>query len=366
MRTINIVLMFILSVLSVLLLCLLYVFGIFPIVYRVIIIFVIFIFLFISWIKTVYYKKKMKQFLKICFNLILIILLVYIDYFIIDVTTKWNKIYTLGHNISAENIVDTNQEAFTIYISGNDNTDNITEASRSDVNILMTINPKTKKILLTNTPRDAYIYIDGDDDKGDKLTHASIYGVDAAKRALETLYDINIDYFVKFNFSSFVDIIKATGGIEVYSETDFTAYGGANFTEGLNQVNGDEALQFVRERYSFSDGDISRGKHQQEIIMSFFKKMTSVSNINNMPKILDAFENNIVSNIPTKSVFGIFNATIDNFTQKWDIQSQTVYGEGHMDLPSYAAPNLDLYTMKLDNDIVDEAKQKINDIILGR
>lgn len=167
----------------------------------------------------------------------------------------------------------------------------------------MTVNPKTKKILLTNTPRDAYVAINGDENKMDKLTHAGVYGVDASIKALEKLYGVKIDYFVKFNFSSFVDIINALEGIEIYSEKDFTAYGGASFTKGINQVDGDKALQFARERNSFARGDLVRGEHQQEIIKSLIKKATSINGIKNFDRLIKAINKDmVVANISSKKL----------------------------------------------------------------
>lgn len=98
----------------------------------------------------------------------------------------------------------------------------ITTTSRSDVNIIMTVNPNTHKILLTTTPRDYYVTIPGiSGEQRDKLTHSGIYGVDASMATLEDIYGIDISYYARFNFTSLVKIVDALGGVDVYSEYAF-------------------------------------------------------------------------------------------------------------------------------------------------
>ena len=146
-------------------------------------------------------------------------------------------------------------EPFNVYLSGNDSYGKISlEAGRSDVNIIATVNPKTKQILLTTTPRDFYVelpfYGGG---YYDKLTHTGMYGLDTSIETLENLYEIKIDYYVRLNFSGFRDIVDALDGVEVYSAHEFTSVKGVYFSQGMNYLNGKEALAFVRERKAFAD-----------------------------------------------------------------------------------------------------------------
>lgn len=133
---------------------------------------------------------------------------------------------------------DTSVEApFNVYISGIDVSGPITTNSRSDVNIIMTVNPNTKKILLTTTPRDYYVTIPNiSGEQRDKLTHAGIYGVDASMATLEQLYGIDISYYARVNFTSLITIVDALGGVDVNSEYAFSA-GGYDFVQGTNHLD---------------------------------------------------------------------------------------------------------------------------------
>ena len=161
--------------------------------------------------------------------------------------------YGIETEIEQEN-VDV-EEPFNVYISGIDVSGPVATNSRSDVNIIMTVNPNTKKILLTTTPRDYYVQIpDISGEQRDKLTHAGIYGVDASMKTLEQLYGIDISYYARVNFSSLVKIVDTLGGVDVDSDFEFDAQG-YHFQKGMNHLDGDQALAFSRERYSFEDGD---------------------------------------------------------------------------------------------------------------
>lgn len=149
---------------------------------------------------------------------------------------------------------DQDKDCYTIYISGIDNRGGLIEKSRSDVNIIATLNTSTKQLLLVSTPRDYYVPLSISGGVPDKLTHAGIYGVDVCVDTLEMLYDIEIDYYVRMNFDGFVNIIDALGGITVYSDYEFDS-GAYHFDQGENTLNGEQALVFARERYAFAEGD---------------------------------------------------------------------------------------------------------------
>ena len=139
-----------------------------------------------------------------------------------DHAKKIKKIYTKELTKTVEAPKVSQNKAFNIYISGIDTYGPISSVSRSDVNIIMTVNQETKKILLTTTPRDAYVPIaDGGNNQNDKLTHAGIYGVDASIHTLENLYGIDLNYYVRLNFTSFLKLIDLLGGVDVYNDQDF-------------------------------------------------------------------------------------------------------------------------------------------------
>ena len=182
-------------------------------------------------------------------------------------TTDIRQITTVEHAVESSpeadaEVSDETQNTFVMYLSGIDTYGGISARSRSDVNILAVVNTDTKNILLLSTPRDFYVDYSVTGGAKDKLTHAGIYGIDASIDALERLYDIDVNYYLRINFTGFMDVIDALGGISVYSDYEFTVNNVKTFQKGYNDVNGREALAFARERYSFADGDYQRGRNQ--------------------------------------------------------------------------------------------------------
>ena len=159
--------------------------------------------------------------------------------------------------------VEVQDEAFSVYISGIDVFGAIETNSRSDVNIIAVVNPKTHQILLVTTPRDYYVEIPGiSGGQKDKLTHAGIYGVDASMATLEELYDTELEFYARVNFTSLIEIVDALGGVDVESEYAFTTSSDSgmviNVNQGTNHFNGEEALAFSRERQNVPGGDNQR------------------------------------------------------------------------------------------------------------
>ena len=146
-----------------------------------------------------------------------------------------------------KNVININKEPFNIYISGIDTFGNINASSRSDVNMVVTVNPKKEKIHITWVPRDYYVKIN-DSKYKDKLTHAGIYGIDSSIYALENLLQLDINYYVKVNFTSVIEVVDLLGGITVYNEESFTSQDGFYYKKGNIKLNGEKALSFVRER----------------------------------------------------------------------------------------------------------------------
>ena len=190
---------------------------------------------------------------------------------------------------------------FIVYLSGIDtrNYGEIEDKSRSDVNMVVAVNPKTKTVLMVSTPRDYYVALDGDSNKMDKLTHAGNYGIECSMNTLEALYDIEFNYYAKVNFKSVVDIVDALGGVTVTSEYNFSSphsFSGKTYTfkKGENFVEGDMALAFARERESFANGDRQRGIHQQVLIKAVVEKAISPSMLipANIENMLDAISKN--------------------------------------------------------------------------
>ena len=281
-------------------------------------------------------------------------------------TYKITKEVNTGQSDSQTDVTN-NSNVLNIYISGIDTYGSISTVSRSDVNIIMTVNMETHKILLTTTPRDAYVQIpDGGADQYDKLTHAGIYGVETSMKTLENLYDIDIDYYARINFTSFMQLIDILGGIEVYNDQAFVShYGGFEFPVGNITLNSAQALGFVRERYSLDGGDADRGRNQQKVISAIINKLASVNSITNFTNIVNSLQTSIQTNMPLETMMQLANKQLSSGSS-FVVSSQDVTGTGSTgQLPSYAMPNAALYMMSLDETSVETAKQAIKNTMEG-
>ena len=256
-------------------------------------------------------------------------------------------------------------KVFNIYISGIDTYGSISTVSRSDVNIIMTVNMNTHKILLTTTPRDAYVKIpDGGADQYDKLTHAGIYGVETSEKTLENLYGIKIDYYARINFTSFLKLIDQLGGVTVHNDQAFTSlHGKFDFPVGDIQMNSEQALGFVRERYSLDGGDNDRGKNQEKVISAIVNKLASLKSVSNFTSIVNNLQDSVQTNMSLDTINTLANTQLDSGS-KFTVTSQAVTGTGSTgQLTSYAMPNSSLYMMKLDDSSVASASQAIKNLM---
>lgn len=264
-------------------------------------------------------------------------------------------------NNNSANQVDS--KVFNIYISGIDTYGPISTVSRSDVNIIMTVNMNTHKILLTTTPRDAYVKIPGGgENQYDKLTHAGIYGVETSEQTLEDLYGIKIDYYARINFTSFLKLIDQLGGVTVHNDQAFTQ-GKFDFPVGDIQMNSEQALGFVRERYNLDGGDNDRGKNQEKVISAILNKLASLKSVSNFTSVVNNLQDSVQTNMSLNTINDLANTQLDSGS-KFTVTSQAVTGTGSTgQLISYAMPNSSLYMMKLDNSSVESASQAIKKLM---
>ena len=254
---------------------------------------------------------------------------------------------------------DVTKESFNIYISGNDIYGNILSVSRSDVNIIATVNPNTHKILLTTVPRDFYVQLHGTSGYRDKLTHAGVYGIDMSVSTMEDLLDLDINYYMRVNFTSLMKLVDAIGGVDVESDYSFRATSGERFVKGINHLNGKQALAFSRERKAFSDGDRQRGKNQQKVIIAILNKtLSSTTLITKYTDILDSLGGSFQTNMPTSKIYNLVNMQLDKMPT-WTFESISVNGKGSNDF-TYTYPNQKLYVMVPDMNTVNEAINKID------
>lgn len=252
---------------------------------------------------------------------------------------------------TAEEASPGDSSTFSVYISGIDSRGGLIAKSRSDVNIIATVNTDTRQVLLVSTPRDYYVPLPISGDVPDKLTHAGIYGVDVSIGTLEMLYDMDIDYYFRVNFSGFEGIIDALGGVTVYSEYTFSA-DGYQFYQGDNQLYGAAALAFARERKAFSSGDRQRGRNQMAMIKAVIDKATSPALLANYTDILDQVSGNFETSIPYDMIAELVRLQLDE-GGSWNVISYSVDGTGATRKPYSLSTNA--YVMIPDYDTVAQA-----------
>ena len=260
-------------------------------------------------------------------------------------------------------------EPINIYISGSDSRSGIIEENtRTDVNMIMTINPNTKTILLTSIPRDYYVKLHNTTGLKDKLTHSGIYGIDMSKKTLEDLFNIKIDYVIKVGFKSVIDIVDLIGGIDIYSDQELTTLckdGGAEQTyikKGLNHLTGPQALSYARERYAYYEGDNHRIQNQQQVLEAIITKTIKDKNIIlKYNEYLENFKKLYRTDIP-ESLIKLYIKEQLNKNTTWKVEKQVVKGYGDTN-ETYSMPGRNLYVMNPDMESVKQATDNINKII---
>ena len=264
--------------------------------------------------------------------------------------------------------MEVNEEPFAFYISANDVYGDIATNSRSDVNIIAIVNPKSHQILLVNTPRDYYIPIPGiSGGQKDKLTHAGLYGVEASMDSLEELYDVEIPFYARINFTSMIEIVDILGGIEVESDSAFTigrdAGGPMEIQEGMNYLNGEQALGFSRERQAFIDGDNRRGRNQQKVLTGMIQKMLSPTMIVKAGSILDAIGGKVDTNMSPDQIRSLIKQQMQS-NATWQIASMAAEGEGIKAI-CYSSGAEELYVTAPYDRSTQEIKYAIDRVFAG-
>ena len=280
-----------------------------------------------------------------------------------EFSESYRVIYEFSVDVETEDIaeeVNITEESFNIFISGIDTYGSISSVARSDVNMVITVNPNTHKILITSIPRDYYVTLAGKNAK-DKLTHAGIYGIETSVGTIENLLDIKINYYIKVNFTSLLDIVEALGGVNVYSEYSFTSKDGYYYQKGYNNVDGKKALSFVRERGAFTEGDRVRVKNQAAMIEALINKAISPSIIVKYTSLLNALDGSFVTNIPTKDITDFIKKQIDEMPE-WEFENISLDGSNGYDY-TYSYGGTKLYVMIPDNETVINATNKINEVL---
>lgn len=259
--------------------------------------------------------------------------------------------------------VEVDKEPFIMYISGIDTYGVVSSVSRSDVNMIVTVNPKTRKILMTSIPRDYYVTLPSFGAK-DKLTHSGTYGVNETILTIENLFNIDINYYARVNFTSVINIVDALGGIDVYSDLGFMPYTNNDIyiNEGMNHMDGAMALAFARERYAYIEGDNHRVQNQQEVLKGILDKVLSPSIITNFSGFLSSVDGSFETSMESSEISSLVKMQINDMSS-WDIEQIQVSGYNDSSSSCYSAPGQSLYVMAPDESTVTAATKRITEVL---
>lgn len=262
--------------------------------------------------------------------------------------------------------VDPSKEPFTMLISGIDTYGSIETSSRSDVNILVTVNPNTKTILMTSIPRDMYMRIPGNGmNEWDKLTHAGIYGVQTSVQAVENFMNVVVNYYFKVNFTSVISLVDLIGGITIDNPYEFNTVDWKTFPAGVQTINGEDALSYVRERYNLPGGDNDRGANQERALAAIIKKLMGKEILVNFNSLIEIAKTSMQTSMSTNEMMKLVNLQLETGST-WKIVMNAVQGDGQYGWNSYAAPGYNVYVMIPYDDSVEEARKQINDVLLDK
>lgn len=291
-----------------------------------------------------------------------------------DTKVIHKTVYYTKENSSSLAVSDITSKPFNILISGNDSFGSLDENSRSDVDMLVTINPVTSTILLTSIPRDSYVKEVCNDyacNYGvyDKLTHTGIYGVDTTKNTIENMLDIDINYVYRVNFTSMIDIVDALGGVDVTVPEGMAVskfYTNSNLEgvhEGENHLDGKRALAYSRERKAYLDGDLQRARNQQQVLQAMFKKATSPEIIKNYTSLLKALIGAFDTNMTTKEITSFIKYQIQA-KPSWKFEQFVLKGDN--DLKMSAELGSEVSVVILYDSYINIAHDKIQAVLDGQ
>lgn len=266
--------------------------------------------------------------------------------------------------MAVENI---ESQAFNIYISGIDTYGKVSTVARTDANMIVTVNPETKQILLTSIPRD-YLVTLSSFGVHDKLTHSGIYGINETVMTVENLFDIDLNYYVRVNFNSVIQIVDALGGIDLYSDHAVNVAHDeiwVHIAEGTNHIDGATALAYARNRMSYLAGDNQRVRNQQAVVAAIINKAMSPAILTNFNTLLGSVDGAFETNMSYDEISSLVKMQLEDMAS-WNIEQIQVTGQGSQANSTYSMPGLYVYVMEPDIESVEAATQRILDVMNGK
>ena len=283
-----------------------------------------------------------------------------------DDDTKIIKSYEYDAKLSVTTKkTDVTEKPFTVYVTGIDTYGSVNTVARSDVNLIVTVNPKTKQILMTSIPRDCEIELNKNGEM-DKLTHTGIYGTSETISTIEDFLDVQINYFARTNFSGMTNIVDALGGITVDSDYKFkTLHGNYQIEKGINEMDGDKALCFVRERKHLKLGDFARGRNQQKVLKALMDKALSPKIITNFDNVLSALEGTFETDMSSDEIRSLLNMQLNDMAD-WNIINVQIEGEYYDCYETYSMYGTKSDVMKPFESHIERVRELINKVEEGK
>lgn len=283
---------------------------------------------------------------------------------------SYEEVEVVEEEVKEEREKGITEKTFVMYVSGSDSRVSVDDPeARSDVNIIMVVDPVKRKILLVSIPRDTYVQLHGTEGLKDKLTHAGLgmYGPDMSRLTLEDFLDIKIDYTVKVSFDTVISVVDELDGIEIYSDKEmWLPVEGSNrkchFVVGTQWVDGECALRFARERKSYATGDKHRGENQQEVLSAIINKIAgSRDYLLRLPEILNIAADSFTTTFRRDDITAFIRMQLEN-PAGWQIETANLDGVGDL-LPTYTYPDRNLWVMLWEEEALQELKDKINEYL---
>ena len=264
--------------------------------------------------------------------------------------------------------VDITKKPFVVFVSGMDEAGELVDL-HSDVNMLLLVNPISNELKMISLPRDSYLPNPALEYGQDKLTHSGWFGVENTKAAVENLFQVEIDYYVKINFSSLIEVVDTLEGIQVdvqisFCEQDeyrsFAQEDLICLNQGPQTLNGKQALAYARHRDSYVDQDLSRSKAQVDIVKGIVKRLLSPSGITKVDTLLSNMNDYVMTNFSGDQISAFASSELED-GKGWSISSFTVSDYTFDRRVTATDPNLgalDVYLFSQDD--VAEIREAIN------
>lgn len=266
----------------------------------------------------------------------------------IRVVQEFETVRTIARTSSSN--LDISKEPFVVYVAGIDEGNDPSADGRSDVNILVMVDPTTNSMTTAAVPRDSYVPNPALNNGSDKLTHLGNNGVDNSVLGLEETFGIEIDYYAKANFQSLIHIVDALGGIDVDVKIDFTEQDEnrsfkkkdlITLKKGMQHLNGKQALAYSRHRKTEGYGNTGREQAQQQIIKAIIKKLTTPEGISKVNALMDVAKEYIATDIPLSSIQRFISKQLED-VKPWTVGSITLRDGADATLTTVSMPSMPL------------------------